>query len=41
VCRLKEEAPISLYPYLEIDAHLSPIGHQLVADEILAYLRQT
>jgi hypothetical protein len=28
-------APIDRYPYLEIDGHMSPIGHKIVADELL------
>ena len=38
VKNLKKDEEISLYPYLELDGHMSRYGNQLVAEEILAYL---
>ncbi len=36
---LKDGTDISLYPYLEIDGHLSPVGNELIGDEILHFLK--
>ena len=35
---LGDDAIPSAYPYLEFDGHLSPRGHTIVAEQILAYL---
>lgn len=36
---ITDSTPLSRYPYLRIDAHPSPFGHQLVAGQIADYLR--
>jgi len=36
---IKNNADIRLYPYLELDGHLSPVGHKLIADEVSYLLK--
>lgn len=37
--RIAENAPLSAYPYLEIDGHLSAVGHGICAEAIRDYLK--
>lgn len=41
VTTLTDATPISEFPYLEIDGHMSAQGHQLVAKALIALLRPT
>jgi hypothetical protein len=36
---IKNNEEVTLYPYLEIDGHLSPVGHKLIAEEISNFLK--
>jgi hypothetical protein len=36
---LPNDSPISKYPYLEVDGHMSNCGHAMVAEEILEHLK--
>jgi lysophospholipase L1-like esterase len=36
--KLTENDPITVYPYLKVDGHLSPAGHEIVAAELAAFL---
>ncbi|TSC59243.1 MAG: hypothetical protein Greene041619_79 [Candidatus Peregrinibacteria bacterium Greene0416_19] len=36
---ISETTPPHEYPYLEIDAHMSPVGYEIVADEVAKALR--
>ncbi len=38
--RLNKEAPLSVMPYLKVDAHPSPVGHKLIADLIFECVEQ-
>ncbi len=39
VARIDDATPIEAYPYLPIDGHPSPVGHEIIADEIAARLK--
>jgi hypothetical protein len=38
VAKLDPQSPIEQYPYLRVDGHPSPKGHELIATEVARFL---